>query len=438
MDFHTALTTIESLRPAHPLPALPARFRRLMRAMGHPFNRYATVHVTGTKGKGSTTAFTAAVLQAHGLKVGGYYSPYVYDVRERIRIDGSLIEEQAFADGIEKILPYVVEYGPITEFELKTALGFQCFADSAVDAAVVEVGIGGRLDPTNVVTPLVSVITNVGLDHTALLGATHAEIAFEKAGIIKPGVPVITAASHPDALRIIRRQAATRGAPVLQVQEAETPLDDAVTIVPTEDSFSVHTPAGVFSNLTLGMQGEFQRWNAACAVAAAEASLARMAIPMREPAVRQGLASAWLPARMERILERPMVLSDGAHNGMAAEALAREIAAIPHRRLHLIVGMVAGHPPNEFLPPFLPLASRVTAVQPTWHRGVPAERVADAAESLGFPEVVIERDVNLAVSSAVYNAAEEDLILLTGSFYTAGELDRRRIASMGKPAPLPG
>ena len=206
------------------------RFTELCRRLGDPQDRYAVLHITGTKGKGSTTALAAGILRAAGFRTGAYFSPYVYDPCERVQVNGALIPRADFARLVTQIRPHVealaqTEFGQTTEFELKTALGFCWFAEQNVDYACVEVGLGGRLDATNIVKPLVTVITNIGLDHTQILGDTHALIAAEKAGIIKPGVPCITATDHPDALDVIARIAQERNAPLAFVRrgDATTP-----------------------------------------------------------------------------------------------------------------------------------------------------------------------------------------------------------------------
>src|SRR5579871_5387005 len=209
------------------------RFEALCARLGNPQDRYSVLHVAGTKGKGSTTALAAGILRASGYRVGGYFSPYVYDPCERVQVDGELIPRADFARLVTEIRPHIealaqTELGQTTEFELKTALGFLYFAERGVDVACVEVGLGGRLDATNIVKPAVTVITTIGLDHTAQLGNTHALIAAEKAGIIKCGIPCITATEHPEAFAVIERIAGQQQAPLIRVRRgaADAPTHD--------------------------------------------------------------------------------------------------------------------------------------------------------------------------------------------------------------------
>lgn len=429
-----------------------ARIRALCARVGNPQDRYRIVHVTGTKGKGSTTAMAAAMLQAQGYRVGGYYSPYVYDVRERVTIDGQPISREEFAEHVTTIRPHIealasTDLGQTTEFELKTLVGFMAFARHQVDYACIEVGIGGRLDATNVVHPDVTVITNVGLDHTEILGATHAAIAGEKAGIIKTGVPCITAAHVAEAAEVIAETAAIRSAPLITVGPGET--DAPTTANPGQVNWSVQageggcsvgydrefgrvciaTSSSVYGPAAMRLGGLYQRENAACAVAAVEQALARRAIKLQPDSVANGLAQATLPGRLtvQQLQDGPLVVLDGAHNRLAAEGLGRAVAALQaHHRLQrilLVVGMIGGHSPGELMTGFAESLSPATvyATRPEWKRGQDVEVVAGAASSC-FPHVVTAGTVPDAVRTALDNADASTLVLVTGSFYTVGEV----------------
>ncbi len=399
------------------------RFSALLDRLGNPQEHLRVVHIAGTKGKGSTAAMAASVLQAAGCKVGIYLSPYVYDVRERIQINGVLIPRADFARWVTQIQPHIealerTQFGPTTEFELKTAVGLCYFAEQAVDYAVLEVGLGGRLDATNVVAwPLVTVITNIGLDHTELLGHTLAAIAGEKAGIVKPGVPCVSGVPRGgEAWEVIARVCAERNAPLLPVT---APARDSIGLTLT-------TPRRTLSGLVLRLRGAFQEMNAAAALTALDAITDARGPEISDEAARRGLETAWVPGRLEQVREHPTVVLDVAHNEIAAEALAsalREQHGAEARRLTLIVGLSRTHDPEQFLGPLAALHPvRLLATQPAF-RPRAAEDVAEAARHYGFTNIeVVEGSVAEAVRIALAEAGPEDLICVTGSFYTVGDL----------------
>jgi len=422
------------------------RFEALCARLGSPQDRYRIVHVAGTKGKGSTTALAAAVLQHSGCRVGSYYSPYVFDVRERIQVQGEMISREDFARLVTLARPHIealaeTTLGQTTEFELKTLVGFLYFAEQNVDYACIEVGIGGRLDATNLVKPTVTVITNIGLDHTQILGETHGLIAAEKAGILKSGIPCFTAVDNAEALEVIARIAAERSVPLALIRQggAERPTQDPAQVrwqleesggealSPHQSKFRIATAQNLYTDLTLRMQGVYQKVNAACAVAAAECALLASGQTLSVEAVRTALAATILPGRMQEITLRKgtRLILDGAHNGIAAAALHGPVSALRAQysiqRLLLVVGMVGGHDPAEVLAPFAAEAAQIYACQPDWKRALPAEEIAAAA--LRFtPNVRIVPRVAEAVLAAIEEAAPEDMILVTGSFYTVGEV----------------
>jgi len=405
------------------------RFEALMTHLGHPQREFGIAHVAGTKGKGSTTAMIAAILQAHGFRVGSYFSPYVYDVRERIQVNAEMISRESFAGLVTEVIPQVEAInqqglGETTEFELKTAVGFKHFSNEYVDFAAVEVGIGGRLDATNVVNPLVSVITNIGLDHTHILGDTHAKIAAEKAGIIKPGVPVITATEEPAALEVIRRTAADRNARLSLVREGRPAGDcagDAICWRSNSDGFAVQTPTADYRSLHTRLFGDYQKTNAACAIAAAETVARSRGITLDHEAVREALSTAYLPGRTEIVRRNPTVILDGAHNALAARALAGEILKLPHERLFLVIGMVGGHSPHDVLAELAPIAHKIFATEPTWLRRTPAREVADAAMEFSDSVEIVTPPIT-AARRAICEATDRDLVLITGSFYVVGDI----------------
>ncbi len=422
------------------------RFEALCGRLGNPQNQFPIVHIAGTKGKGSTTALAAGILHCAGYRVGSYLSPYVFDVRERIQLDGVMISREDFARLVTLARPHIealaeTEYGQTTEFELKTLLAFLYFAERNADFACIEVGIGGRLDATNIVHPSATVITNIGLDHTQILGDTHALIAGEKAGILKPCIPCVTAVENEEALEVIERIALHRQVPLSLVRqgECEAPTGDIQSVHwdleagpndllnPHQSRFRIATPRHLYTDLSLRMDGIYQRVNAACAVAAVESALASQEKPLPAEAVRSALVSVTLPGRLQEIqlASGTRLMLDGAHNGIAAEALHGPITALRVQhgisRLLLVVGMVGGHDPAEVLAPFAGEAAHIFVCQPDWKRALAAEQIAETAR--GFTSnVTIIPVVADAVRAAIQMARENDMVLVTGSFYTVGEV----------------
>ncbi len=396
-----------------------ARFETLLKKLGSPHEQLRAVHVAGTKGKGSTVALAASVLQKAGGKVGAYFSPYVYDVRERVQINGTPIGKDDFARWVTIIQPHMealdaTELGPTTEFELKTAVGFCWLAEQNVDYAVVEVGLGGRLDATNVLSrPLVSVITTIGLDHTEILGHTLGEIAGEKAGIVKCGVPCVTGVEPGgEAWQVIVRVCKERHSELVAVAPPQIAADGTLTLT---------TPKRQLAGVTLTLRGAFQQGNAAAAAAALDAA----GIDVSDDAMRAGLAATWLPGRMEVAHANPTVILDGAHNEMAAHALADALGNefdAARRKLILIVGMKRNHEADTFLAPLAALKpAALIATQPSF-RPLDAADIAAAARRQAILDVWVTANAPDALRAALSLAGPDDLIVVTGSFYTVGDL----------------
>ena len=305
-------------------PALPRQKRiydlrnvgRLLERMDNPHRRPGIVHVAGTKGKGSTAAMIEAILRAAGYSTGFYSSPHLHSFCERIRLDGEPVSPATFAELTASVWPHHLanaadpEAGPATLFEFLTTMAFRCFADSDADCSVIEVGLGGRLDATNVVTPAVSVITPVSLDHTAILGDTIAEIAADKAGIIKPGVPVVVAPQFPDAMAAIKDAATAQSAPLIPVVAAASWKVGSVSAAGQD--ITIRTDRDTY-RLLLPLLGDFQCSNAAVAVAAVE-TLADAGYEIQRDAIVSGLSSVQWPARLEVLRRNPLIVADGAHN----------------------------------------------------------------------------------------------------------------------------
>jgi len=398
--------------------------RRLLRTLGYPERAFRTVHVGGTNGKGSTAALLAAILRAAGLRVGLYTSPHLLDFTERIQVNGEPIGADAVADltaevgaAVEAAFASAPDDLPShpTFFEVTTALAFLYFARAGADWAVVEVGLGGRYDATNVLAPDLTVITNVAVEHQDLLGDSLEAIAAEKAGIVKPGIPLVTAATEP-ALGILHRACGERGAPLLHVPAAYAWRREAS--LPDGQVFSLRGPGTDRRTLQIGLLGRHQLENAATAVAAAE-RLREGGLALPESAVREGLAAARWPGRLQVVGERPRLLVDSAHNPAACRAVRDFLEEeIPGRRL-LVFGALKDKDWGQMLEILLPAFTVAILCRP------PSDRAADPTMLLGTArglcrhvEVVPEVPDALAAARAL--ARPEDTILVAGSLFTAG------------------
>lgn len=436
MDFDQAVAYLDGLNK-FPSQFGLERISALARAFGSPHLALRVIHVGGTNGKGSTCTFTASILQEAGYRVGLYLSPYVYDLRERIQVNGRMIPKQEFADIVSEIQPIAEDLeaaglGQINEFEVKTMAAYLYFAREKVDFAVLEVGIGGRFDATNIVEPLVAVITNVSLDHMERLGNTVEKIAFEKAGIVKQGTVLVTAAEDEAAWRVILRRVHEEGAEVWRVMRAGSESSDSpsadlqLRYLSKGDHFSLRGGEIHIMGLRPGLAGQFQHANAATAVAAVSA-LARYEVRIPEQAIKAGVANAYIPGRLEILMDSPKLVVDGAHNPAAARVLAAAVRDnFKFKRLVLVVGMLSTHSARDFLAEIVPGASKVIATQSQWYLANSAESIADQAREFCV-DVEVVATVPEAIQYALEIADPDDLVLVTGSFYTVGEVNQLKI-----------
>ncbi len=399
----------------------------LMEFLGSPQNQYRTIHIAGTKGKGSVAATCAAVLREAGLRVALYTSPHVREFRERIRIltpadpDG-MISEADFAEHAERVLKAMETVENVTWFEAITAIGFLHFARQGVDVAVIEVGLGGRLDATNVITPLVSVITSLSLDHTEFLGSTLAEIATEKGGIIKAGIPVVSANQKFEALSRLQEIAAERGAPLTVIGKDWRYGGSNQELIVQQSTDPEFIPeATVFK---LALSGIHQLENSAVALAALAA--VRDHFPgLTIDAVTRGLAGVSWIGRLQMLHSRPgtpSVLVDCAHNVDSAIKLRQALEVdYSFQRLWLILGTSQGKDVSGVLGELLPLAAGAIATMSIHPRATPTDQLALAAEKSGFSLVEIPT-VAEAFAKAWSMAGPGDLICVTGSIFVVGDL----------------
>lgn len=390
----------------------------LLGRIGHPERRFHTLHIGGTNGKGSTAAITAAILQASGLRVGLYTSPHLVEFRERIRVDGEMISEERVAELTEQLRAAAPPDLEPTFFETTTAMAFLHFAEAQVDVVVLEVGLGGRFDATNVVEPTACAITTIALEHQEYLGRTEEAIAFEKAGIVKPSVPVVIGRIGPAAVGVIRRIACERSAPLWQLG-----LDFSVEGQGPE-RFAYRGVAQVLDGLSCALAGRHQLDNAACALALLEAA-AHAGVVVDEAAIRQGLQSVRWEGRLEVIDQYPMVLLDGAHNPAAADALARHLEAFrvchPESRILLVLGMMRDKDHRGFVAPLQHLVSEVILTQASLARSATVRELHAALEEWGVPIHATPLPAE-ALMLAKTRATTRDLICVTGSLMLLGDV----------------
>jgi dihydrofolate synthase/folylpolyglutamate synthase len=397
----------------------------LLSRLGNPQNEYKTILIAGTNGKGSTATMTASILESAGYKAGLYTSPHLVDVRERIVINGKKITRNDFNQIIADIKEKLKK--PLTYFELLTAAAFVYFQRQKVDIAVLEVGLGGRLDATNVCRPLVSIITNIAFDHMAYLGNTLESITHEKAGIIKENGICFTAAKQKNVLQVLKNICAERKAKLYR-------LGADIKIVKQKNSFFAYQGLHrKLSWLTITMQGEHQLANAALAVAAVELS-DKNGLKIDNDAIRAGLKKADLDARLEVLQKKPLFLLDGAHNPAGVNVLCQALKNnFSYKRLILIFGSLIDKDYRQMLKKIAPLAYKIILTKLKTTRAELPDNMLKILEKIGYKAIVTE-NVGQAIQKAQALAEKRDLICATGSFYLAGEVKQKfpKIVSCAK------
>lgn len=370
------------------------------------------IHVAGTNGKGSTTAFTQSILVEAGANTGAYFSPYVVDPRERIQLGREYIGPEELADLVVELRPIAesftdTPFGGISEFEFKTAVGFRCWQRHACDWIALEVGLGGSLDATNVVTSRAGIIVSIGLDHVKILGETLGEIAREKAGIIKPRVPVIVGEMANEPRWVIEAVARSRQAPIWQYGRD----------VHWENG-TIRTPNRTVHDVRPALVGERQGHNMALAVAALEAA----GFEMTDEQIRLGAERAYVPGRFEQLaVEGRTVILDGAHNADAAQVLIKTLdQTYPGRSLVLVTNMLTGHEFDTFYDGLVERTRSVHVVPIDFIRARPVEETTQALADL-FGEIHPHATVAQGIAAALSDARPDEIVLVTGSFYLVGE-----------------
>jgi dihydrofolate synthase/folylpolyglutamate synthase len=400
------------------LPTLD-RMRALMAVLGDPQDAIPSVHVTGTNGKGSTSAMVSALLMTQGLSVGTYTSPNLHRVSERLARNGEPIDDDAFVAVLSELasLESLVAERP-TRFELLTAAALSWFADEAVDAMVVEVGLGGTWDSTNVVHGQVAVLTNVSYDHTDVLGPTLEGIAEDKSGIIEPGSHVVVGESRADLVELVEARAARVGAAGVWVVGRDFGCEDNRVAVGGR-LVTLWTPGGRYEDVLVPLHGAHQGLNAAGALAAAEAFFGR---PLDPDVVDEGFGAVRVPGRLEVLGRRPLLLVDGAHNVAGMTALGRALTeefAVDGETV-AVVGMLSGRDPSAMLSALAPAGvATLIACEPESPRAIPAADVADAGRALGLT-VHVEPSVHDALALARRLVDARGLVVVAGSLYTVG------------------
>ena len=420
------------------------RMFELMNVLGNPEQNYPSLHIAGTKGKGSVAALCQSALQAEGYKTGLYTSPHLHDYAERIQIDGQPIPHAELVDLVGEIKPFIQSIERLTTFEITTALALVYFSLKKVDVAVVEVGLGGRLDATNVITPVVCVITSLSYDHTAILGDTLAEIAGEKAGIIKPGVPVVLAPQKEEARQVIQQVAALQNAHLVQIgidyqYSLERASLDRQTfrvwpVSPSADLSQARGPTRASGlepdRLEIGLLGNHQVENAATAYAALQA-LKQHGLHLSREALREGFARAVWPGRFEVLQRKPAVIIDSAHNRDSALKLRLTVEEyFPGEKVVLIFGASEDKDLDGMFAELMPIVEQVVATQSYHPRAMEIEKIAAAAHQSG-KAVTIVPDVAKALEEALDIAAGKKIVLTAGSIFVAAGVREAWFARQG-------
>ena len=400
--------------------------RALLSALNNPERAFACIHVAGTNGKGSVCAMVASVLQRAGLKVGLYTSPHLVRFNERFRVDGKDVDDvqlQVLLDIVETAAETVAQKtgADATFFECSTAIAFEHFRREGVHVAVIETGLGGRLDATNVVQPIATAITRVSLEHTVYLGDTLEAVAGEKCGIIKDGVPVVCGDNEDDVVTVVRRVAADRGAPLILARDAVSVAVGAVSA--DGQAVTVETADASYGKIKLPLNGIYQVENLATAVVLAETAAGQLGLRLPEKIVKEGIAATRWSGRLMTLSEAPQVFLDGAHNPGAASALAASLRQLVQERpLGLVLGMCDDKSASEFLKPFRGLVRRLWCVPIPNERNMPVEQLEAAAKDCGF-EAVRSDDVMQGLECARSWATEEEgAVCVLGSLFLVGEV----------------
>lgn len=390
---------------------------RLDEHFGHPHRQFKTIHVAGTNGKGSVSHMLASILQEAGYKTGLYTSPHLRDFRERIKINGEMISEQYVTKFVEQNRNFFATLHP-SFFEMTVALAFQYFAEQEVDIAVIEVGLGGRLDSTNIITPLASVITNISFDHMTLLGDTLEKIAGEKAGIIKPGIPAIIGTRDPAYDFVFEEKAEACGVPLTFAS------DEWTTLCPDDGTYELTHKNGLcFTHLETELKGKYQRKNIPAVIETAF-SLQSKGLAIYEQDIRSGIAhvikNTGLHGRWEKLAERPYTICDTAHNIDGLTEVTAQLRTCSYRCLHIVIGMVSDKDISSVLG-ILPRDAVYYFCKAAIPRALDEKELAAKGAACGLQGTTYPT-VTEAYAAARQNAGPDDMIYIGGSTYVVAEV----------------
>lgn len=434
-SYQEAVDWITGLIPFGIRPGLE-RIEKLMELLENPHRRLKFIHIAGTNGKGSTCAYLTSVLLRSGYDVGTFTSPYITKFTNRFQYNGVDIEEETLLMLANELKPHVevlaeTELGSPTMFEVSTALAVLFYAKVTYpDYVVWETGLGGRLDVTNIVHPVVSVITNIGHDHMDRLGDTIAAVASEKAGIIKAGIPVVSAVSQPEAVEVIKRVAAEKQSTLYLLGEQfhETVL----SVREDEQTFRFDNLFRSIEPLTITLNGAHQRANAAVAVMTLEVLRQYNALVVEDDVLAEGLRAAAWPGRLEMVSQQPRILIDGAHNPEGAESLADALVnTYKYDRLHLMMGMLENKNHQDVLKHILPIVDTLIVTEPDFRMKKEARALADLVREMQQQpdkyrfELIVEQNWQTALQKLQQLTGETDLGVVTGTLYLIADVRSR-------------
>lgn len=421
-----AIEWIHNLKTLGIKPGL-ARMEWMLDRLNNPERQVKFVHIAGTNGKGSTVSFISQVLKKSGYRVGTFTSPYLIDFTNRIQVNGEDISGEHLVEMLNKILPLCKELdeselGAPTEFEVITVIAILYFSTIAYpDIVIWETGLGGRLDSTNVVLPLISVITNIGYDHMNLLGYDIKDIAKEKAGIIKQGIPVVSGIENPEAKKVIEDMAKEKKSSLYQLNEQFSFTTH--TMNHSGSVFSFKGPYLTMPEISIKMVGPHQITNASVSLMALEVLRQFYAFYIDEDAVYSGMKNVFWPGRFELITDHPRIIIDGAHNPEGAKSLTETISLFDYKRLIMVTGILGDKAIDGFFAEILPIADELIITEPDYPRAASVESVKMVINSIDSSKVYREiKDWAQAVEIAIGLANPNDLVIITGSLYLISDV----------------